>query len=280
MSKVVFEKVPRVQSSLLVKEEKLKGFHVPWHIHPEFEIALIKKGEGRVNIGDATFNTSNNELLLLGSSLPHSWEMINDQKASQTIAQFVPSFLGDGWLEKVEFEHINKLLKRSSRGIRFLGKTNKTGSVLLDKMKKTEGFDRIILLLRLLSLLADSEDFEYMSSIGYINRHDGFESEKLNKVYDYILQNFKNELSLNKMSDITHMTPASFSRFFKASTKKPFSLFLNEVRVGNACRLLQEKRLSISEICFESGFTNLSNFNRQFKRIMEVSPSQFQGNLL
>ena len=142
-------------------------------------------------------------------------------------------------------------------------------------MSKLNPFKRLIRLLELLYLLAISGEFESFSTIGFTHTVNHTDAEKMDKIYTYILDNFKKELRLEEVSSIANMTTNSFCRYFKAHTKKTFSNFLAEVRIGHVCKLLLENNKTVSQICYLSGFRNVSNFNRQFKTVTVISPVQY-----
>jgi len=139
-----------------------------------------------------------------------------------------------------------------------------------------QGPSRLIELLTLLEMLATTEEYRLLASPGFVQKYNSSGTERMTLVYDYIMNHFKEDIRLEEVAAIANMTGPSFCRFFKACTRKTFSRFLNEIRIGFACKLLQEGHFSIAEICYESGFNNLSNFNRQFKKIMEESPLEYR----
>ena len=134
--------------------------------------------------------------------------------------------------------------------------------------------DRLISLLQLLNILADSNEYELLSSAGVSGQNDK-DSDRLNKVFDYVITHFKEGIQLEKVADIANMSYSGFCRYFKNRTKKNFSHFVNEIRVGYSCKRLMESDISVSNVCYEAGFNNLTNFNEQFKKIVKVTPYQF-----
>ena len=132
-----------------------------------------------------------------------------------------------------------------------------------------------MVLLRVLQELAERKKYRELSSMGYSTLLNQSESRRLNGIYAFILEHFRNDLDMKSVAQYANMTPQAFSRYFKKCTRKTFISFLNEVRIGYACRLLSEKSMSVSQVCFESGYSNLSNFNRQFKKLKSITPTQF-----
>jgi AraC-like DNA-binding protein len=137
------------------------------------------------------------------------------------------------------------------------------------------GMERLICLLDLLHTLSESTDYELLSSPG-LSESNTIDSDRLNKVFDYVMEHFQEEIRIEAVADLASMSYSGFCRYFKNRTKKNFSHFVNEIRVGYACKRLMESDRPIGEICFESGFNNLANFNKQFKEIVKCTPYQFQ----
>ena len=280
-----FEKVPFSGSSFLIKKESFTYFNVPWHIHPEFELAFIQSGQGRKLIGNSTEDLEFEEMIFIGPNLPHSWYRgktnfaDSKKRVNQIIIQFSVNFLGNDFFNNSAFININQLLKRAQLGLSFYGETRKFAKQQMHSLLQMDGFHQTIGLLTLLNSLSDSKEYKYLSSIGYNETLNQADTDRMNKIYKFIIEHFKEQITLDQLSDYANMAPQSFCKYFKIKTKKTFSLFLNEVRISYACRLLLEKNLSVLQICFESGFNNLSNFNRQFKRINRMTPVEYKKSL-
>ena len=277
--KPLFEKVLLSESSFLVKEEHFYRYDIPWHLHPEFELTLLIQGEGKKNIGDHISEIHDKELVLLGPNLPHSWfgskTSKSDSLSKQIVIQFPYDFLGSDFFENHAFTNIRDLLQRSYRGLLFHDPEKISVLNRITDMLLLNDFDRTMELLHILNILAQSKRFEVLSSMGYSSHLNKSESARLNAIYGFILDHFKTGLDLNTVARFAGMTPQAFSRYFRERTRRTFISFLNEVRIGYACRLISEKRMNISQICYECGYTNLSNFNRQFKKIMAMPPTQY-----
>jgi AraC-like DNA-binding protein len=276
-----FEKVPSANSSFLIKEEAFTHFDVPWHVHPEFELTFIHSGQGKRHIGNSIEDLDIEELIFIGPNLPHSWygsknnEINQKKKDSQIVIQFSIDFLGKDFFEKPAFVNTLQLLKRAQLGICFYNQTLKFAKKEMRSMLQLNGFDQTLKLLNLLNRLALSNDYKYISCIGFTEVLNKTETDKMNKIYQFILEHFKEQITLNQLAKFASMTPQGFCKYFKIRTKKTFSSFLMEVKISYACRLLIEKNHNVLQISCESGFNNLSNFNRQFKRITKLTPSQY-----
>ena len=253
-----------------------------WHYHPELELVYIVRGNGNCFIGDAIEGFGPGTLVLLGSNLPHSW--INDQKyfqvESKLVAEsmaihFLPEFLKVHLREVPEFNQIGQFMEKAKVGVWFGDETTRSAVRLLNKMKGLKEFDRLLLFLRILRLLSEASDIRLLSSAGYLAMFRET-NDRLGRVHEYLMNNFTRDISLERVAEIALMNKSAFCRYFKKATKKNFSQYLNEIRIGFACRLLQENGESaISEIAFESGYNTLSNFNRQFKIITGHTPSAY-----
>ncbi|NMB71933.1 MAG: AraC family transcriptional regulator [Bacteroidales bacterium] len=277
--KPLFEKVLLPSSPFIIKEEHFERFDIQWHIHPEFELSYIFQGAGTLNIGDYSSEIGKHELLLLGPNLPHSWYGVQNIKpafkAKQIVIQFPYDFLGKDFFQNQALAKIKELLSNSFRGIRFYDPQIQRIAVRIRRMLHMPDFERTIELLNILNILAQSKHCSTLSSIGYSNHLNEHESARLNSIYKFILYHFRMNIGLKAVSEFANMTPQAFSKYFKERTRKNFITFLNEVKIGYACRLINEKKMNISQICYECGYTNLSNFNRQFKRIMQQTPTQY-----
>ncbi|MBO9153627.1 AraC family transcriptional regulator [Chitinophaga sp. GCM10012297] len=247
--------------------------------HINFEIALLENCSGKRFIGDHIEDFEGTELVLLGNYLPHCWQyyttldpMIPPQA---TIIHFFPDFLGQQLLEKPEARQINYLFERAAKGVSFSGYTIQNAKLIMQQMLFSTGMARVALMLNLLDMLANADQARVLSSPYYNSVSSSGEAQKINKVFDYIFRNFREEISLKSVADILPMSPAAFCRFFKARTNRTLIDFVKEVRVGHAAKLLLEKKHNVTEACYMSGYNNISNFNKHFKEVKGLSPRDF-----
>lgn len=253
-----------------------------WHYHPELELLIQKKSTGTRFIGDNISKFEPGEVVLVGKNLPHMWlnddVYFNDKsslKAEAHVIHFREDFAGEGFFKIPEMSSINELLKRSAQGIMFLGESKAVIHQMVESLSSASDFNKIFELVKILKMLSEETDYELLSSEGFLTDFEKSDKRQLDEVYHYVMQNFQNQIRLEKIAEIVNMTASSFSRYFKRVNGKTFSQYLSEIRIGYACRLLIENEHQISRVCFESGFNNLSNFNRQFKSIMNYSPSEY-----
>ncbi|HEX8547289.1 MAG TPA: AraC family transcriptional regulator [Cytophagaceae bacterium] len=277
--KLIFEKVPLVKSSFLFKEEFFPFFDIPWHNHPEYEIALLVKGKGKKIIGDNISDFADGDLIMVGPWLPHLWQSYersyNQEGAHQLIIQFSEDFLGESFFERPEFIQIKKVFTKAARGLNITGNTKKEASSLIYEMIEQTPLNRVLTLIKILDILGHTNDIDCISNPGYLGIINDSDYKRMDKIYKYMLENFKKPIYLNDVAEIAHLTPPSFSRYFKIRTKKTFSNVLNEIRIGYATSLLMDTDLPINQIAYNCGFDNHSNFNQTFRKITGITPSMY-----
>ena len=280
---------PNIEKTLTAKEtfifKDLVGpfFNPNWHFHPEFQISLIAEGKGTRFVGDHIQTFEEGDLVFTGPNLPHLWrsdEAYFEKDSGLTtrglVIYFDHELLSESLLDKQEFYKINKLVENSVRGMEFYGKTQLQIKKLLMGINRAKGFQRIIKLFEIIDILANSEEYNLLSSPGYSNVFKGEDAEKMRQVYEYVMTNFKTKISLEEIASLLNMTTTSFCRYFKPRANKTFTRFVNDIRIGHARKLLLEDNLNISQISYECGFNALSNFNRQFKSIVNMSPQEYR----
>ena len=179
-------------------------------------------------------------------------------------------------MTKEEFYNVNKLVENSARGMEFYGETRTKISKLLLKINEAKGFKRIIKLFDIIDLLANTKDYHLLASPGYTNVVKGQDTQKMRIVYEYVMSNFSSKISLEEIAAKLNMTTTSFCRYFKPRANKTFIRFVNDIRIGHARKLLLEDNYTISQIGYECGFNSISNFNRQFKSIVNMSPHEYR----
>lgn len=259
-------------------------FFPSWHFHPEYEIMLVLEGTGMRFVGDSIERFQGGDLVFYGANIPHLYRNDKEyyQKESNLISRaivvyFRENFLGQSFWELRETIPVGKLFSLSQRGIKFKGKVKNTLRRQIQKLdNQKEGIEKIIDLLTILKTMAGTEKYDLLSSKSFTYHIDENDCERMNKVYQFILDNFAESPSLEEVSEIAHMSTTAFCRYFKSHTNKTYTQFLNEIKVGNACKLLLENDLSISQICFESGYNTFTHFNNQFKKVTGFTPSQYQ----
>jgi AraC-like DNA-binding protein len=266
-----------------VKQLIAPHFDPNWHFHSEYQLFLVVKGTGTRFIGDHVSPFKKGDLVFTGPNLPHLWqsdhEYFKDDKELMTeglVIYFPQNFLSEDFLLKNELYKIKQLFQKAERGIEITGDVLSKATDLIQNILIAEDFDRILMLLNLLNLLANSSDYKLLASNGYSNSLKETETDRMNKVHAYVMNNFREKISLNEVAAIANMNPTSFSRYFKIHANKTFSDFLTEIRIGYSCRLLINQKIGISQVCYDSGFNTLSNFNRQFKAYTHYNPLEYR----
>lgn len=273
--------------SFSVREDIFPYLYNHWHYHPEVELTLIRKGTGIRLVGDSVEQFEDNDLVLLGAGLPHYWRSdaiyFKDKPGIQVEAvaiHFKEDCWGRDFLEMPEFVAVKKLLQEARRGIEITGKTKKLLIPSMESILKAKNARRVILLLDMLQQLAGSKDVKILSSTGFSKSYDHSNTDRINEIYHYTFNNFQKELSIKEIAAAVNISPNSFCRYFKTRTLKTYWQFLLEVRIGYACKLLIDDKMSVARICYDCGFNNLSNFNRHFKNMTGMSPLQYSKTYL
>ena len=266
--------------SFAFREFDLPAFDSPWHFHPEFELTLVTHGTGRRFVADHIADYGPGDLVLLGPDLPHFWRTEspaeNGQRSRSLVVQFLPGFLGPGFFDLPELDAVKGLLANSSRGLHFTGRTRQRTAEILQRMATRSPQGQLLGLLEALNILSRSPDVEVLASEGFAPALDTRTEERINRCQTYIFDRLHEPFGLDDVAAHMSMSPSAFSRYFKRMMGKTFSHFVNELRIGKACRTLLETDRPIAEIAYESGFNNLSNFNRRFRELRGTSPRRFR----
>jgi AraC-like DNA-binding protein len=283
------EKVPiHLTSSIYVKREITPYMDYPWHYHPEYEIIFVEKSYGIRLMGNHIGNFSDGDLMFIGPDLPHVWkndkdfyEENKDLFVDVYVIQFHEDALMKGFFDLPEFTRIKELFKLSQQGVLISKEADqKIISELIKGVYNSKGVERLILFFRTLETIANTTDYQLLSSLGYTNSVSNADTERINKVMNYLMDNYTQEIQLDKIADLVNLNRSSFCRYFKNKTHKTCSQFLNEIRIANACKLLITGEMTISQICYEIGYNNISHFNRQFKLINGLTAKEYTKHYL
>lgn len=281
--KPFFQKLESLPSqSVIFFDEEKPHFTVPWHFHPEIEILFVVKSSGTSYVGDGIRRFSDGEISIIGENVPHWWK--SDRKYFEgksrsgmkaLIIQFNREIFNTNFINLPEMASIKEFLDKSQRGIQFTGKSRKIFGDQIVKIFELSGIRRITELIILLDMMAGTKEFKYHASLGYSRTINTFDFYRFNKIHEHIILNLNKPITLDDVAGIANICPTAFCRYFKKHTGKTFSSFLNEIRIGHACRLMLTENITISTASLESGFNNLSHFNDQFKRVMKMTPSAY-----
>ncbi len=280
--KPFFQKLESLPSqSVIFFDEEKPHFTVPWHFHPEIEILYVVKSSGTSYVGDGIRRFVDGEISIIGENVPHWWK--SDRKYFEgtstgmkaLIIQFNKEIFKSNFINLPEMTAIKELLEKSQRGIQFTGKSRKLFGEQINEIFQLSGIRRITELIHLLDIMANTKEYRYHASLGYSKSINTFDFYRFNKIHEHIILNLTKPIKLEEVADIANICPTAFCRYFKKHTGKTFSSFLNEIRIGHACRLMLTENITISVASMESGFNNMSHFNEQFKRVMKITPSAY-----
>ncbi len=283
MKPLLEKSIESLNQSFLVKKLQEPFFDPNWHFHPHYQLFTVIKGTGTRFIGDDIRHFEEGDTVFLGPNMPHLWRSDRNYfekesllKTEGIVVYFKEDFLGNDFFEKPEMFDIKSFLKNSERGLDLTGTLGEEMVRDLKELLGLTGFEGISKLLNILHKLSVTNDYQYISSSNYTNTHKISETERMRIVHEYVLKHFKENINLSTVASLSNMTEAAFCRYFKSRTNKTFSDFVKEIRIGNACKILQDENKSISQTCYESGYNTVSNFNNQFKSLKGVSPLQYQ----
>ncbi len=264
-----------------IAERHKTEFTYPLHRHREFELNFIEHGAGvRRIVGDSIETVGDYDLALIGAeNLEHVWEngVCNSPDIREITIQFAPDFLGDKILGKNQFDSIRKMLKAAEHGLSFpLDSIMRVYHHLDTLASDPDHFSQFLKFMSILNELSKGE-YKRLASSSFAHSSRNQESRRVTKVKQYINDHYAEDLRLDNMAALVGMSPSAFSRFFKMRTGKSLSDYILDIRLGYAARLLVDSTRNISEICYESGFNNLSNFNRIFKSKRGSTPRDFRA---
>jgi len=276
-----------LDKSFIVFRERGKLFPCPWHYHPEYELVLVTKSTGRRMVGDHIGYFKEGDLVFMGPMLPHVW--VNDPEyleegspleADAIVIHFVGDFLGEKFLQVPEMEKLNHFLQLSNRGMHIQGAASEKIRALMQQILDMNGMQRLVTLFSIFEILSATSEYELLASPGFVQHiHTNKSSDRFSKITDYIMRNFDREITLPEAASAANMAVTTFCNFFKTHYRMTFVEYLNVVRVGHACKLLGDKNKTIVGVAYECGFNNLANFNRQFKKIKNLTPSEYRKTI-
>lgn len=281
---------PAIQKSAIpeekifvAKELREKHFDTTWHSHREYQLFVVLEGTGTRIIGNTVKSFTAGDITFLGPGVPHLWrsdasyfKKNSRQLTHGLVIYFREGFIGD-LLDKEEMQQVRSLFKKAIRGIEYSPETAKHIAGSIQELIGTHGTASLIGLLKILDTLSVARDFHLLHNETYSYKLNESETQRINIVYNYAAQHFQNNIALEQVARLLNMTSTSFSRYFKMKTSKSFSDFLSELRIRHACKLLvEDDHKSINQISNVCGFNTLSNFNRQFKVFMQMTPREYR----
>lgn len=285
--KAIEQRLPQdFDKSFVVFRETGKCFPCPWHFHPEYELVLVLSSSGRRMVGDHIGYFDEEDLVFMGPGIPHVW--INDSDyiegkagypADAIVIHFKESFLGESFLSIPEMDQFKQVLKLSFQGMAFYGKTRTKINTLMKEMVSLSGLKRLSKLFDIFDIMANSTEYKLLASPGFNQKLELKASDRFSKVTEYIMQNFDKDISLPEVASIANMAVTTFCNFFKDQFRVTFVEYVNNIRIGYACKLLSDEDENIVHIAYKSGYKSLANFNRQFKRSKNMTPSEYRRTI-
>jgi len=264
-------------------------FATEFHFHEECQLTYTIESEGRRMIGDSIEDFNSDELIFVGSNLPHVWHNSNQYFSNvdthphaRSVSIFVhPDKILDLFKEPDNIQRIKTFFQLAKRGMKFGDEVKKELKELMLKVAlQTEEIGRLIGVLEILNLLCSTKNYELLASPGYTNSYQLKDNDRMDKILKYVFDNFNQEILLNAAAEMTNMNKQAFCRYFKNRTQKTFVTFVNEVRIGHACKLMVQSDQQISELAYSCGFNSLSNFNKFFKLAKGVTPKEYKKLML
>jgi len=279
--KVLPFKIPKLSSdTLIIEEENSNVFYDKLHQHQEIQLSYIISGKGTFIVGDTIKNYEPNDVLIFGSNVPHVLKSDDEANPSSSMISLFFTFdsFGSDFFELPEFQKTKCFLLKGELGI----KLKNTEQQLKDKfisIANKNKLKRFIIFLEIIEILIESE-YETVASFSKKKLYSDNEGKRMSAVFELALNNYDKDISLEEVSNIASMTPNAFCRYFKQRTNKTFIQFLTEIRIENSCKLLsRNNELSIAEIAYQCGFKNISNYNRKFKSIKNLTPTNYRKQM-
>lgn len=277
--KISYEKIsPDPEASFTCIEWDQPELYCPHHFHPELEITQILANEGDRLVGDSFDTYVPGDLAMFGSNLPHCYQDRKSGRNHTRVVQFLPDAFGADFFNLPEFRQIRTLFQDAARGLRFSEPTRKQAHLTLNRLfKANTGPPRLIHLLELLHLLSEDHARQAMASQHFMAPEKAEQSERLQRVLNYIDEHWQEKLSLSDVAKVACLHPQSLSRYFNKHLRRTFQQYLIELRLSRASRELLETKRTVSDIAYNCGFNNLANFNRRFLAHYKTSPRDYRS---
>lgn len=269
-------KIPKPnEEPIIYQEDRELIFYNKLHQHQEIQISFIEKGEGTIFAGDTISNYHEGDILLIGSNLPHVFrsEIIENQTSIMHTLFFTADSFGKDFFQLSTFKSVSPFIENSKNGF-IIHDAPKKITKLFKKLRKADNYERFILFLEIVKWFSHSEK-ELLSNYLYEKKITDNEGKRMQLIFQYVISNFHKNITLEEISSIASMSKNAFCRYFKVRTNKSFFQFLIEIRIERAAKLLvNQNQLSVLEVAELCGFNNISNFNRKFKELKQMSPLQ------
>jgi AraC-like DNA-binding protein len=253
-----------------------------WHYHNNFEISFITEGTGKRIVADSMEEFQPGDLVFLGSNLPHVWiadkeqKLLSDRTLEMVFLQFSSNIFFPQLLDLPEFRNIKKALELSERGIQIVGQTLNEVSEIMLQLPYLKSFDRMNYFFRLMNIIGESNSNIRLASEEYMRKRFTTGNGRIALLHDYLMHHYREDIDLGKLAELVHMAEGSLCRFFKMHVGSSIFEYLNKIKVEFACKLLMDPEIGIFDVCLDSGFNNISHFNKQFRKNTGVTPSEYR----
>lgn len=275
--KVLTFNVPKTNNeSFWVDDYKGKLFFSKLHVHPEIQVTLIKNATGDVLSGGYYGRFYAGEVFVVGSNIPHVFKSDNHGRPERENAVsviFDSNILGQAFLTLPECESLKAWFENTRHCMKIRAEDSSAVSAAIERIVESQGLDKLLHFIELLHACVNTEYTLLAPNAKKVYKES--ETKTLDKIFQFTFSNFKDDVTIEKVADLACMSPVSFCRYFKSKTQKTYIQFLNEVRIANACKLLMDDDMTIAESARQSGYNNLTYFNRKFKHIMDLTPSSY-----
>lgn len=276
--------VSKANTSFNVRVDSRENLRNTWHYHPEMELILMKRSAGTRIVGTNVETFGHNEVLLIGKNVPHAFfheekylKANRCQPPQAVVIQFDETFMGHEFLNLPELRDIRHLFEIARRGLSLTGAGKKRVIPIMESMLDAPSLDRILMLLEIIRILVYKDMFRILMREGCLYQLKTEEDERIAAVIGFTQDHYDQNIKIEEVAEMAHLTRESFCRYFKTQTGKTYMEFLIEVRISKACKKLMENRESIKEIAYACGFDSLSNFHYQFKKIIKQSPLKYRS---
>ena len=254
-----------------------------WHYHQEYELSFITEGSGRRIVGDSVEEFHPGDLIFIGPRIPHVWFSENpflNQHSGRTLESvyllFNQNILPGEITTLPEFIHVNRAMQLSERGIRITDDTLNQVSRIMLQLPYLSGLKRLMLFYEIMDIIGRSKSFQFLASKSYVKSKFEASNNRVKDIHEFLMLNYREEINLEEIAGIVHMAPASACRFFKSATGLTIFEYLNKIKIDYACKLLLNTDMNVVDLSYDCGFNNLSHFNKQFRKFIEKTPTQFR----
>lgn len=277
-----FHVVPKaINDAFTIRHDVMPQFGTIWHYHPEIELHYLIKGEGIRFVGDNISSFQDDDMILMGSNVPHTWKCnisgASDNHVEALVLHFHPDCLGKEFLNVRETQGMIKLFEQAKTGLAIKGITKEKIKRLMWRMKRESGLNKVVYLLRIYAVLLESKEYQILSDSTEFVKFSRLDGKRMEKVLSFTMENFREKILIDDVARLTNLSVTSFCRYFKVTSNKSYFDFLTEVRLNHACKLIVKMNYTIKHVAIDCGFENTSNFYRHFRNVIGMTPKEYKA---